>query len=104
MPPWEESKQGNHAQGGEAMQVTYPIIPAKTAMIVVDMQNDFAQEGAPIEVPRARAMVPRLNRLLDVCRAHRFSVISIHHVSRGGDIDAGRLTDHHEVIRNNKAR
>jgi nicotinamidase-related amidase len=28
------------------MQVKYPIIPEKTAMIVVDMQNDFVQEGA----------------------------------------------------------
>jgi biuret amidohydrolase len=85
------------------MQVTYPIIPEKTAMIVVDMQNDFVQKGAPIEIPRARAMVPRLNRLLDVCRAHKIPVIYIHHVIRGGDIDAGRLADHHEAIRNNKA-
>jgi biuret amidohydrolase len=85
------------------MQVRYPIIPEKTAMIVVDMQNDFVQEGAPIEIPRARAMVPRLNRLLDVCRAHEIPVIYIHHVIRGGDIDAGRLADHHEVIRNNQA-
>jgi nicotinamidase-related amidase len=66
------------------MQVTYPIIPEKTAVIVVDMQNDFVQEGGPIEIPRARAMVPRLNRLLDVCRAHKIPVIYIHHVIRGG--------------------
>jgi nicotinamidase-related amidase len=85
------------------MQVKYPIIPEKTAMIVVDMQNDFVQEGAPIEIPRARAMVPRLHRLLDVCRAHQIPVIYIHHVIRGGDIDAGRLADHHEAIRNNQA-
>jgi biuret amidohydrolase len=85
------------------MQVKYPIIPEKTAMIVVDMQNDFVQEGAPIEIPRARAMVPRLNRLLNVCRAHQIPVIYIHHVIRGGDIDAGRLADHHEAIRNNQA-
>jgi ureidoacrylate peracid hydrolase len=43
------------------MQVKYPIIPEKTAMIVVDMQNDFVREGAPLEIPHARAMVPRLN-------------------------------------------
>jgi ureidoacrylate peracid hydrolase len=85
------------------MQVRYPIIPEKTAMLVVDMQNDFVQEGAPIEVPRARAMVPRLNRLLDVCRAHNLPVIYIPHVIRGGNIDAGRLADHHAAIRNNKA-
>jgi len=85
------------------MQVKYPITPEKTAMLVVDMQNDFVQEGAPIEVPRARAMVPRLNRLLDICRAHKILVIYIHHVIRGGDIDAGRLADHHAAVRNNKA-
>jgi hypothetical protein len=31
--------------------------PAKTAMIVVDMQNDFVAAGAPMETPAARAMV-----------------------------------------------
>jgi biuret amidohydrolase len=67
------------------------------------MQNDFVQEGAPIEIPRARAMVPRLNRLLNVCRAHQIPVIYLHHVIRGGDIDAGRLADHYEAIRNNHA-
>jgi len=85
------------------MKVRYPIIAEKTAMLVVDMQNDFVQEGAAIEVPRARAMVPCLNRLLEVCRVHKILVIYIHHVIRGGEIDAGRLADHHETIRNNKA-
>jgi ureidoacrylate peracid hydrolase len=85
------------------VKVKYPIIPEKTAMLVVDMQNDFVQEGAPIEIPRARAMIPRLNRLLDVCREHKIPVIYIHHVIRGGDIDAGRLADHHAAIRHNKA-
>lgn len=36
------------------MQVTYPIIPEKTAMIVVDMQNDFVAAGAAMETPAAR--------------------------------------------------
>lgn len=85
------------------MKVRYPIITEKTAMLVVDMQNDFVREGAAIEVPRARAMVPRLRRLLDVCRAHQILVIYIHHVLRDGGIDAGRLADHHAAIRDNKA-
>jgi nicotinamidase-related amidase len=33
------------------------IEPARTAMIVVDMQNDFVAAGAPMETPAARAMV-----------------------------------------------
>ena len=40
------------------------IDPAKTAMIVVDMQNDFVAEGAPMETPAARAMVPNLAKAL----------------------------------------
>jgi biuret amidohydrolase len=36
------------------------IDPAKTAMIVVDMQNDFVAAGAPMETPAAHAMVPKL--------------------------------------------
>ena len=68
------------------MQVKYPIIPEKTAMLVVDMQNDFVQEGASIEIPRVRSMAPRLNRLLDLCRKHAILVNYIRHVIRGGDI------------------
>ena len=85
------------------MKVEYPIVPEKTAVIVADMQNDFVQDGAPIEIPRARVMIPRLKRLLDVCRKSKIPVIYIHHVIRGGDIDAGRLADHHAAIRNNEA-
>lgn len=84
------------------MPVKYPIIPEKTAMLVVDMQNDFVQEGALAEIPDARAMVPRLNRLLTVCRTHKIPIIYIHHVIRGGEIDAGRLADLFEPVRNNQ--
>jgi ureidoacrylate peracid hydrolase len=84
------------------MPVRYPIIPEKTAMLVVDMQNDFVQAGATAEIPRARAMAPHLNCLLDACRAHRIPVIYIHHVIRGGDIDAGRLADLFEPVRNSQ--
>ena len=75
------------------MQVKYPIIPEKTAMIVVDMQNDFVREGAPLEIPHARAMVPRLNRLLDVCRTHQIPVIYIHHVIPYGSRKFGSKTE-----------
>jgi biuret amidohydrolase len=44
------------------------IDPKKTAMIVVDMQNDFVASGAAMETPAARAMVPKLVEALHVCR------------------------------------
>ena len=33
------------------MRVKYPITPEKTAMLVVDMQNDFVQGGRPSRSP-----------------------------------------------------
>ena len=44
------------------------IDPAKTAMIVVDMQNDFVAPGGGLQTPAARAMVPRLVEALQICR------------------------------------
>jgi hypothetical protein len=44
----------------------------KTAMIVVDMQNDFVAAGAAMETPAARAVVPKLAEALNICReAHK---------------------------------
>ena len=43
--------------------------PAKTALIVVDMQSAFVAEGAAIETPAARESVPNINRLAAACRA-----------------------------------
>ncbi|MEO1307654.1 MAG: cysteine hydrolase [Pseudomonadota bacterium] len=40
-----------------------PIDPARTAHIVVDLQNGFMREGAPVEVPSARAIVGNVNRI-----------------------------------------
>lgn len=39
------------------------IDPAKTAHLIVDMQNGFVAEGAPVEVPEARGVVKEINRL-----------------------------------------
>lgn len=42
--------------------------PARTALIVVDMQSAFVAEGAAIETPVAREIVPNINRLAAACR------------------------------------
>lgn len=41
---------------------------AKAALIVVDMQNDFVLEGAPMEVPNARKAIPHIQRLIATSR------------------------------------
>src|SRR5882762_10204810 len=44
------------------------IEPAKTAFVVVDMQNYFMKPGFQGEVPKARAIVPNVNRLAAAVR------------------------------------
>jgi ureidoacrylate peracid hydrolase len=44
------------------------IDPAKTAFVVIDMQNYFMQPGFQGEVPKARAIVPAVNRLAAAVR------------------------------------
>jgi nicotinamidase-related amidase len=49
--------------------------PRHTGLVVVDMQNDFVRAGAPMEVPDARATIPRLRQLLDWWRCERAPVV-----------------------------
>lgn len=39
------------------------IDPKRTAHLIVDMQNGFMAEGAPVEVPQARTIVSNINRI-----------------------------------------
>ena len=47
----------------------FPLDPGRAALLVVDMQNDFVREGAPQEVPDARATIPVIAGLLEAFRA-----------------------------------
>ena len=35
--------------------------PARTALVVVDMQNDFVREGGSLRVPDAEATIPAIS-------------------------------------------
>ena len=48
--------------------------PGHTALLVVDMQHGFLDPGEAMEVPPARAVVPRIRALLDAFRAGRLPV------------------------------
>ena len=45
------------------------LTPAKTALVVVDMQNYFVAEGMPSYAPTAAAIAPNINRLAEAVRA-----------------------------------
>ena len=79
------------------------IDPKTTAMIVVDMQNDFVASGAAMETPEARAVVPKLAEALKICRDAGIKIIYTAHVHRSDGSDMGLLDDMHPPIANRDA-
>ena len=63
--------------------------PARTALVVIDMQTAFCAPGAPAEVPLARAIVPAINTLTAALRKLGCPVIWVLHAntSRGNRSD-----------------
>jgi ureidoacrylate peracid hydrolase len=63
--------------------------PARTALVVIDMQTAFCAPDAPAEVPLARAIVPSINALTRSLRKLGCPVIWVLHAntSRGGRSD-----------------
>ena len=53
----------------------FELAAQSTALVVVDMQNDFVRVGAPLEVPDARRTIPANQRLLDWFRREGRSVV-----------------------------
>lgn len=56
-------------------QPVFKLMPKETALLVVDMQKGFLDEGAPLEVPMARDQVPILVDLISFCRSKRIPVL-----------------------------
>lgn len=54
---------------------TFKINPDKTALLVIDMQNGFIEEGGPLEVPMARQQIPVFKKMINYCRQNKIPVI-----------------------------
>jgi nicotinamidase-related amidase len=70
-----------------AVQDEIRVDPARTAVVVIDMQNDFVKRGGSLLVPDAAATVPAIGRLLDLARASRMHVVYSQDTHRRGDPD-----------------
>ena len=55
------------------------IDPAKTALIIIDMENDFVAEGAPLRATMAPAVVPPLKRALAHARDRKSTRLNSSH-------------------------
>jgi ureidoacrylate peracid hydrolase len=66
---------------------------ARTALVVVDMQNHFVAEGFPAEVPLSREIVPVINRLAGAIRAAGGQVVWVQTTATGA---LERWGNHHK--------
>lgn len=59
--------------------------PAKTALLVIDMQNDFVKEGGTLRVPDAEATIPQIQHLLSLARGGGMRVVFSQDTHHEGD-------------------
>ena len=59
----------------ERIDELHRLQPARTALLVVDMQRGFLEPGAALEVPPGREIIPALQRLAGACRRQQVPVI-----------------------------
>jgi ureidoacrylate peracid hydrolase len=55
--------------------------PAKTAIIIIDMQSTFCEPGAPAEVPASRGIIDNINRFNDELRRLGARIIWVNHAN-----------------------
>ncbi|NYT21754.1 MAG: cysteine hydrolase [Methanomicrobiales archaeon] len=65
---------------------------SRSALLIIDMQNDFVQEGAPLRVRDAGTIVERVRQVLEVFRRSRLPVFHVLRVHRsdGSDVEIFR--------------
>ncbi len=76
----------------------YDLIPSKTALVNVDMQNAFV-EGTPLSAPGGIALLDPINRLAEACRAAGIKVIHTLHVTRPDGSNMGTMGELIEPVR-----
>ena len=59
--------------------------PARTALVVVDMQNDFVKAGGALQVADAEATIPVIRGLIELAETHGMRVVYSQDTHREGD-------------------
>ncbi len=63
--------------------------PERTALLVIDMQNDFLRPGSPLATPRGERIVPVVSALARAARARGWPVIFTQELHRRDGSDYG---------------
>ena len=61
-------------------QRPWPFDRDRAALLVIDMQRDFVDEGAVMEVAAARHRIPAMRQVIELCRASGIPIIYTRHV------------------------
>lgn len=80
---------GTQARGADR----WPIRANNTALIVVDMQNIWVHPRGARYLPMSEDIVPRMQELLQFCRARQVPVIYLHTTKRKDLADVGIFAD-----------
>lgn len=75
------------------MPVEYDLSAGNAALLVVDMQNDFLAEGAPLELPVGRDIIENVNALIERCHVLGIPVLFVQQVFDPSGADVGRMAD-----------
>lgn len=69
------------------VEASVAVDPKTTALIVVDMQNDFVKAGGALVVPTAAQTIPSIQVLLALARGHGLPVFYTQDTHERGDIE-----------------
>jgi nicotinamidase-related amidase len=75
---------------GQSSKLTHP---GKSALILVEVQNDFLRRGAPTEIGRAHKLIPKLQMITNAMRTRGFPVVHVitHHHRSSSDLENPRI-------------
>lgn len=59
---------------------SFDLDPKKTALVIVDMENDWCKPGGHRYFPAIDAVIPRVQTLMQTCRANGTPIIYVHSV------------------------
>ncbi len=68
--------------------------PASTALVIIDMQNDFVRDEGALQVKSAPATVPAISRLLDLARDSGMRVVFSQDTHDHGDPEFAIWPEH----------
>lgn len=88
----QRAESGLFSQFEQSILIKETIMGKKTALFIIDMQNDFVLPGAVMCVSGAQRTIPAIQKLLSVARKNGWSIFFIirEHDSSGNDVEPYR--------------